>query len=189
MSVIDPIAARELLRLNPDALFVDVRTASEFESAHIPGAINLPLTQIDAHLQRVVSDAGGRLVLVCQGGSRAQRCQTILGSAGLSDTVVLEGGMNAWLADNGPVVRGRGRWALERQVRLTAGGLVALAVAISVWWPPARFLAGGIGAGLVFAAVTDTCAMGMMLSKLPYNRPAKPLNIDANLARLRGQPA
>ena len=43
---------------------------------------------------------------------------------------------------------------------------------MSVVWPPARYVAGVLGAGLVFAAVTNTCAMGMALARLPYNRRA-----------------
>ena len=78
-----------------------------------------------------------------------------------------------------PGYRGRARWALDRQVRLTAGLLVASAVAVSFWWPPARYLAGLIGAGLAVAAMTNTCAPGMLLSRLPYKRrderpPAQP---------------
>src|SRR5690606_32332665 len=63
-----------------------------------------------------------------------------------------------------------GPWALERQVRLVAGGIVATAVAASLVWGPARFVAGAVGLGLVGAAVTNTCTMGLVLSRLPYNR-------------------
>lgn len=184
MSVIDAAAARSLLDNNPDALVVDVRTPGEFETAHIPGAVNLPVEQVDAHLQQIVSHAGGKLVLVCQSGARAERCQALLSRAGLTDTVVLAGGMKAWVAAGGQVVRGRQRWELERQVRLVAGGIVLAATVASLWWPPARFVAGAIGAGLVIAALTNTCAMGVLLSKLPYNRPAGAVDIDRALAAL-----
>ena len=66
--------------------------------------------------------------------------------------------------------RGSEKWALERQVRLVAGGLVAAGIVASLRWPRARFVSGMVGAGLTFAAVTDTCAMGTALAKLPYNR-------------------
>jgi len=186
LSVIDVPAARALAAANRDTLVVDVRTPAEFESAHIPGSINLPLDQVDEHLHRIVTDAGGQLILVCQGGVRAAQCQQKLSAAGLPTTLVLTGGMNAWTAHGGPVTRGRQRWALDRQVRLVAGGLVAVAVLASLWWPPARFLAGLIGAGLAIAALTNTCAMGMLLSRLPYNRPTAPVDIHTNLDRLSG---
>jgi len=55
-------------------------------------------------------------------------------------------------------------------VRGVAGTIVLASILTSVKFPKARFLAGGVGFGLAFSAVTDTCAMGTMLAKLPYNR-------------------
>lgn len=184
-TALDVSAVRSLLERNPDILLVDVRTPGEYENAHVPESINLPLDQVDAHLERIVSDAGGTMVLICQSGNRAGQCHAKLAAAGLTDAVVLTGGMNAWTAAGAPVVKGTPRWGLERQVRLVAGSIVLLAVLASIWFPPVRFLAGAVGAGLAFAAITDTCAMGMLLSKLPYNRPAKPVDVAASLARLR----
>nr|WP_257907788.1 hypothetical protein [Janibacter limosus] len=51
--------------------------------------------------------------------------------------------------------------------------------------PAAKWVSAGIGAGLTGAALTDTCAMGMMLSRLPHNRRATP-EIGEVLAQLRG---
>jgi hypothetical protein len=67
-------------------------------------------------------------------------------------------------------VKRKPRWALERQIRLVAGSIVLISIVASIWWHPARFLAGAIGLGLTVAAITDTCLMGRMLMKLPYNR-------------------
>lgn len=183
-SAVDVATARALLAANPDTLIVDVRTPAEFETAHIDGAINLPLDQVDAHLGRIVHDAGGELLLICQSGNRANQACAKLAGAGLTEATVLTGGMTAWLAEGGPVRRGRQRWSLERQVRLAAGGIVLLAVVVSIWLPGARFVAGFVGAGLTFAALTDTCAMGMLLSRLPYNRGAG-CDVDGAIARLR----
>ena len=71
-----------------------------------------------------------------------------------------------------PVRRGRQRWDLERQVRLVAGSLVLAGIVGSVFVPELKYLSGFVGAGLTFAALSNTCAMGMALSKLPYNRAA-----------------
>ncbi len=183
-SAIDAESARSLLDADPDVPAVDVRTPAEFESAHIAGAINLPLDQVDAHLRQIVVDAGGKMLLVCQSGARATRAQRSLSEAGLSDVVVLTGGMNSWIASGAPVIRGRQRWGLERQVRLVAGGIVFTSVVASLWLPATLFVAAFIGAGLTVAALTDTCAMGMLLSKLPYNRGPR-VDIDDVIARLR----
>jgi len=173
-----------MLQTDADTLVVDVRTPGEFASAHIAGAVNIPLDQVDAHLRRIVSHAGGKLVLVCQLGGRAEQAAGKLASAGLADVAVMDGGMGAWAAASGPVQRtGKARWALERQVRVVAGGLVFLSVLAGLWAPQAVFVAGAVGAGLVFAAVTNTCAMGMLLARLPFNRGAA-CDIDAAIARL-----
>jgi rhodanese-related sulfurtransferase len=188
-STIDVVTTRALMASDSDVLLVDVRTPGEYETAHIEGSINLPLDQIDAHLQHIVAAGGGTMVIVCQSGNRAGQCRTKLAAAGLTGPRVLTDGLNAWLAAGAPVVRGRQRWALERQVRLVAGGIVLASIIASIWLPPARYVAGFIGAGLAFAALTDTCAMGMMLSKLPYNRPRTAGGTTAALARLSGRAA
>jgi rhodanese-related sulfurtransferase len=187
---IDVPAARALIAANPDTLIVDVRTPAEFETAHINGAINLPLDQVDAHLGRIVADAGGQLLLICQSGGRATQACTKLAGAGLTDATVMTGGMNAWISAGAPIERGRQRWSLERQVRLVAGLIVLLAVLAGIWLPGVHYLAGAIGAGLTFAALTNTCAMGMLLARLPYNRGAG-CDVDAAISRLRreGAPA
>ena len=184
MATVDVATARAMLAENPDTLIVDVRTPGAFEAAHVPGSINLPLGQVSQHLDRIVEDAGGRILLMCQSGNRAIQACTQLVNAGLSTATVIAGGMNAWIAAGGPVVRGRDRWSLERQVRLVAGAIVLISVLASLWWEPAKFLAGFIGAGLVFAAITNTCAMGMLLARLPYNRGAS-CDVGASLALLR----
>lgn len=69
---IDVTALQAELAANPDTLLVDVRTPGEFQVASIDGAVNLPLSQADAHLRRIVRDAGGRTVLICQSGARAR---------------------------------------------------------------------------------------------------------------------
>ncbi|MDG4771584.1 rhodanese-like domain-containing protein [Solwaraspora sp. WMMD792] len=176
-------AARALLADNPDTLVVDVRTPAEFETAHIDGAINLPLDQVDAHLNRIVADAGGRILLICQSGNRANQACAKLAGAGLDGATVLDGGMNAWISAGAPVNRGRQRWSLERQVRLVAGAIVLVSVLASIWYPPARYVAGLIGAGLTVAALTNTCAMGMLLARLPYNQ-GTGCDVDASLTRI-----
>jgi rhodanese-related sulfurtransferase len=188
VSHIDAVAARSLIAANPDVLVVDVRTPAEFASAHIGGAINLPLDQVDAHLRRIVTDAGGRLLLICQSGNRAERARTALNKAGLADVVVLNGGMNAWIAAGAPVNRGRPRWTLERQVRLVAGSIVLASAVASLWIPAVVLVAAFVGAGLAFAALTDTCAMGLLLARLPYNR-ARGVNVETALTRLRSSGA
>ena len=70
-----------------------------------------------------------------------------------------------------PVVRGKKAISLERQVRIAAGSLVLLGVLLGWLVHPAFIgLSAFVGAGLVFAGVTDTCGMGMMLARMPWNQ-------------------
>jgi len=156
-----------------DVEIIDVRTPGEFESVRVPTAKNLPLDELERHVDHVRSavDEGREVVLVCRSGNRAHQAQDKLVEAGLPRLPILEGGMLAWQADDGPVVQDVIRWDLERQVRFVAGSIVLLAILVSIVYPPARYVAGFIGLGQVVAAWTNTCAMGMLLSKLPYNRP------------------
>ncbi|WP_442941981.1 rhodanese-like domain-containing protein [Nonomuraea sp. NBC_00507] len=83
---IDAVSARSLIAADPGVLLVDVRTPAEFRSAHLDGAVNLPLEQIDAaHLRRIVASAGGPMVLICQSGNRAERARQALAGAGSTD--------------------------------------------------------------------------------------------------------
>ena len=69
------------------------------------------------------------------------------------------------------MVRGAKVISLERQVRIAAGLLVLVAVTLGWLVHPAFLgLAAFVGAGLVFAGVTDTCGMGLLLARMPWNR-------------------
>lgn len=151
------------------AQLVDVRSASEFAAGHLPGAVNIPLEQIESRL----ADLNPRqpVVLVCQAGTRARLAAGLLSTSKL-DLVVIDGGTGPWIAAGNPVVRCVAtRWALERQVRLAAGLLVAagvvLGLAASKWW---LIVPACAGCGLIFAGLTGFCPMGEVLARLPGNR-------------------
>ncbi|MFC4334970.1 rhodanese-like domain-containing protein [Salininema proteolyticum] len=181
---IDAAKLRTLIDGDTELLLLDVRTPREFQSEHIAGSVNVPLDQIDGNLDssaangetgllRMLAQDGRRTVLVCRSGRRAVDCSDRLARAGIEDTDVLEGGLQAWNRAGGDVERGRGgAWDLERQVRFTAGAIVLSSVLAGIAWPPAFALAGLIGAGLVFSAITDTCGMGMVLARMPWNKSA-----------------
>lgn len=168
---IDAPALQERLGETNPPVLLDVRAGSEFETGHIPGAYHVPLDDVTKHAPVLASTlAKTDVVLVCQSGGRAKQAQEKLAAAGLAGASVLTGGMSAWQAAGGTVKAGHARWALERQVRLVAGSIVLTSILASIAKPKARFVAGGVGAGLVFAAVSNTCMMGNLLSKLPYNQ-------------------
>ena len=88
------VGQAQRLLANPATLVVDVRSAGEYATAHIPESINIPVDQLDPHLRRIVNAAGGTLVLVCQSGGGAEQAAGKLGQEGVTDMVVISGGMN-----------------------------------------------------------------------------------------------
>jgi rhodanese-related sulfurtransferase len=181
-AAIDTRTLREWLDQGRDMTLVDVRTAAEFETVHIPGSYNVPLAMLDEH-RAELRHLEHPVVLVCRSGNRASQAERKLAEVGPPTVTVLEGGVIAWQAAGYAVRRGRPRWDLERQVRLVAGALVLTGVLASTIFEPAKWLAGFVGAGLTVAALTNTCAMGMLLARLPYNRSAT-CNVNAVIASL-----
>jgi rhodanese-related sulfurtransferase len=175
----------ELLRSRPDVRLLDVRTPGEYEAIHIRGAYNVPLDTLSEHADEIRATVDEPVVLVCQSGARARRAESALRECTMQNLHVLEGGMNGWAAAGHDVVRGAPRLSLERQVRIAAGALAAtgavLALAVSPMW---ALLPAFVGGGLVFAGVTDTCGMAMVLSRLPYNRAAS-CDVDAMVSALK----
>lgn len=167
---LDAPTLQERLATDEAPRVLDVRTPAEFETSHIPGAYNVPLDTLREHREGLRRHLDEDVVLVCRSGARAAQAEQALRGAGLPGLRLLDGGMLAWEAAGAPVNRGRQTWELERQVRLVAGSIVALSILASIVVPPLKWIAFGIGAGLTFAAVSNTCAMGMMLAKLPWNR-------------------
>lgn len=151
---------------------LDVRTPGEFETAHIAGAYNVPLDLLREHRDEITKHLDEEVVLVCRSGQRAAQAEETLRAAGLGNVHILDGGIVAWQAEGFAVNRGAPRWDLERQVRLVAGSIVLTSVLGSIAAPRLKWIAAAIGGGLTVASLTNTCAMGIALSKLPYNRGA-----------------
>lgn len=172
-AVLPPDEVASLVQHEPRVRLLDVRTAGEFETVHISGAYNVPLDTLPEHSREIRASVADPLVLVCQSGQRARKAEEALRAAGLENLHVLDGGMNAWVAAGLPIVQGRKKLSLERQVRIAAGALAATGGLLAATLHPAfGWLAAFVGGGLIFAGITDTCGMAMVLARLPYNRTA-----------------
>ncbi|TQJ36964.1 rhodanese-like domain-containing protein [Streptomyces sp. NBC_00080] len=165
-----PAALQQLIKDGRGPRVLDVRTPGEFRTVHIPGSYNVPLDTLREHRAELLAHLDEGVVLVCRSGARAAQAEQALAEAGLPNLRVLDGGMMAWEVAGAPVNRGEARWDLERQVRLIAGSVVLVTGLVGLFVPGAHLIGTAIGAGLTFAALSNTCAMGMLLSKLPYNR-------------------
>ncbi len=168
---------------------IDVRTPVEFREVHVEFARNVPLDQLDA--AKIAAGRNGAtepLYVICRSGNRAQQACEKLIAAGHGNVVSVEGGTQAWDQAGLPVVRGQKTISLERQVRIAAGSLVLVGALLGYFAHPYWIgLSAFVGAGLVFAGITDTCGMGLMLARMPWNRVPTPSSdssksCDANAA-------
>jgi rhodanese-related sulfurtransferase len=170
---VTPNGLSELCKNGKSIDLIDVRTAPEYGEVHVPVARNIPLDQLDpaAIMQARNGSQAEPLYLICKTGTRAVMAGAKFVQAGFNNVILVEGGTQAW-ADSGlPVIRGKKAMSLERQVRIVAGSIVLIGAGLGYFVHPAFIgLSAFIGAGLVFAGITDTCGMGMMLSKMPWNR-------------------
>jgi rhodanese-related sulfurtransferase len=169
VNTISPAELKDTLA-SGNCTLVDVRTPAEFRELHVRGAVNLPLERIS--LDSVPKPGGDEpLYVICQKGGRgAQACQKLI-SAGLENVINVDGGTLACRDAGLPVVEGKKTISLERQVRIAAGLLVILGVVLGATVSEYFYaLSAFVGAGLTFAGITDTCGMGMLLARMPWNQ-------------------
>ena len=162
----------ELCQQRDDVGLIDVRTPAEYRESHLEIARNVPLDRLDpVTLMRTRNGAGEPLYFICQSGGRGRQACEKFHKAGFTNVVNVEGGMTACLEVGLPVVRGKKTLSLERQIRIAAGSLVLLGILLAWLVHPAFVgLSAFVGAGLIFAGVTDTCGMGIILARMPWNQ-------------------
>lgn len=174
LQTIDAARLKQLIeRDRQQIMLVDVREPGEYANERIAGAISQPLSSLNPAAIEIQADC--QTILCCQSGRRSTQAAQKLFEAGFSDVTHLAGGLAAWktagyatqIDRNAPI-------SLFRQVQIVAGSLVALGTVLGAFVSPwFLILSGFVGCGLVFAGVSDTCAMGILLMKLPYNRSVK----------------
>jgi rhodanese-related sulfurtransferase len=154
---------------------IDVRTPVEFREVHARYARNAPLESLDpASVMAGRNGTSGKpLYVICNSGNRSTKaCEKFL-AAGFDNVVNVVGGTKAWAEAGLPLVRGKKAMSLERQVRIAAGSLVLLGAVLGFFVHPYFIaLSAFVGAGLIFAGITDTCGMGMLLARMPWNQVA-----------------
>ena len=168
-----PKSLGDLIKNGQAVQLIDVRTPAEYQECHATSAKNIPLDSLDP--KTIVGSKKGSeetpLYIICQSGNRAKKACEKFNMIGHHHVVNVEGGTKAWQEEGLPVVRGKKCFSLERQIRIIAGTIVFVGAVLSWMIHPAFIsLAAFVGAGLVFSGITNTCAMGMMLAKMPWNK-------------------
>ena len=174
MKTITPQQLRGRQDGGEEVCLLDVRTPAEHAEIHVPGVHLMPLDRLDC---TALSQAGGfskdrPVYVLCRSGGRAKIAAEKLEKEGFTDCQVVEGGTLGWTEAGLPVNRGATKvMSLERQVRIAAGAIVLCGVLLSHFVHPSFiWLSGFIGAGLVFAGITDWCGMGMIIARMPWNQ-------------------
>lgn len=85
------------------AVIVDVSEAEEFAAAHMTGARNIPLGQLEEKLPTTVKNKTLPLILVCASGARANRALATAKKLGYEQAQVLAGGLKGWKEANLPL--------------------------------------------------------------------------------------
>jgi rhodanese-related sulfurtransferase len=149
---------------------IDVRAGVEYEGEHVPGSRLVPLDRLEQRIDDVRAAPVPRLLL-CRSGGRAELARETLAALHVGGLTVVEGGIEAYARAGGELEKGRAVMSIERQVRVGAGVLVLIGLALGAFVHPAfLLLAAFIGAGQVFAGLTDWCGMGLLLARAPWNR-------------------
>jgi rhodanese-related sulfurtransferase len=171
-NTVSPAELSAILRSGHAHGLLDVRTRPEYASAHVPGARSLPLHELNVDAVLAQHNPGRPIYVLCQAGSRAANAIEQFENAGCYDCVLVAGGTQAWIDAGLPVHRGaNGVLPIMRQVQIVVGSLSAagaiLALAVNPWFAIVPLL---LGCGLLFAGITGTCGMALMLARMPWNR-------------------
>ena len=176
MKTISPNELGNLLNQAPSSQLIDVRTPAEFGDVHVENAINIPLDTLNAKDEAVnqTVTSGAPLYIICKSGARGEKACKKLIEAGVENVINVEGGTDACVAAGLSVKRGKKAMSLERQVRIAAGALVLTGLGLGFYQHPGFYgISAFVGAGLIFAGITDWCGMGMLLAKMPWNQAAR----------------
>lgn len=173
LATISPTQLASLCEQQTGVELIDVRTPVEFREVHCVHARNVPLDTLDpaAVMTKRNGTADEPLYVICRSGQRAAKACEAFRKSGYTNVVNVEGGTQAWESAGLPVLRGKKAISLERQVRIAAGFLVLIGAALGFFHNPYWIgLSAFVGAGLMFAGMTDTCGMGMLIARMPWNQ-------------------
>jgi rhodanese-related sulfurtransferase len=92
--------------MNQGALLLDVRTQAEFDSGHVRDARHLPQEQVASAAETLKKYRDKVIVACCESGMRSGAAARVLRAQGFTKVVNLRGGLQAWRAENLPLVKG-----------------------------------------------------------------------------------
>jgi rhodanese-related sulfurtransferase len=169
MSQITVHELKEILNQNASNNFIvlDVRTNAEHDSKRIPGVYNLPLDELEEHLEMLKKY--DKVYLHCQSGNRSGKGYQRLLDLGLTNVVNVTGGIGEW-EQNSFGVKTNNKMPIIQQVMIVAGSLVLFGSIFSFVSPIFALISIFAGGGLVYAGVSGNCLMAKILGEMPWNQ-------------------
>lgn len=152
---------------------IDVREPDEHAREHITGARLMPLSTFNA--ADFAAAPSGRLVFHCKAGRRSADAahQAAAFAPGGTEIYTMSGGIDQWKSESLPVNTNTAapRMSVMRQVQITIGIIVLIGLGVGYFVHPAGYLLPAcMGAGLLFAGLSGTCALAALIARLPWNR-------------------
>lgn len=172
---VQEITAQELKALKEKDLvkLIDVREAIENAEEKIPDSVLLPLSSFDVSKASADKKPNQKLVLHCRSGKRSMKAADKLIESGYQEEIYsLQGGIEAWKNNGFETIKSQNMpISLPRQIQIAAGSLVLLGVILAYLFDKKFVLLSGfVGAGLIFAGITNTCGLGLLLAQMPWNQ-------------------
>lgn len=153
-----------------DIDFINVCTPTEYREKHIEGVRNVPLDEIESHIDEFSEKK--KIYVHCNSGQRSKKAiDTLQKQLPGVELVNVKGGLLAWEEAKYPTRSHTNRLPLMRQVMLAAGSLILigflLTLTASQWFLLVPLF---VGVGLFISGSTGWCGMAMLLSKMPWNK-------------------
>ncbi|NQT33295.1 MAG: MBL fold metallo-hydrolase [Candidatus Omnitrophica bacterium] len=170
LKMVTPSEVKELASRDSEVQLLDVRSPLEYSEMHIKDSVNIPIDMLLSKVKEL-SESGKSYIVFCRTGNRSPMAADMLLQSGIRSVRIMEGGTIRWKKERFPVIEGAGGISLERQVRIIAGSLVLTGI-ILAWLVNLAFIwiSVWVSCGLIFAGITNSCLMGILLMKLSYNK-------------------
>lgn len=153
-----------------DTLVIDVRTPAEYKREKIVGVVNMPLDDLENYVDDLRDYK--HVYVHCASGNRSQQACAKLDALGLDNFVNVQGGLSAWKNAGFHTKEDKSApLPINQQVQIAAGSLVVAGITLAELVNPLFLgISAFVGGGLVFAGISGTCTMGLILARMPWNR-------------------
>jgi rhodanese-related sulfurtransferase len=150
---------------------VDIRELDEYARENIPGSKLVPLSDIETY-DFGPDNRNKKVVFHCAGGIRTAQAAAELCRTGFCEVYTLKDGIEGWKAAGLKTrFNKKAPISIMRQVQIIVGTSMLLGIVLGLEISPWFFgLSAVMGAGLLFAGISGTCAMANVLARLPYNQ-------------------